>query len=167
MNAVPSHLSRAPDLFRPLVGFRHWRLASGGLRSLVCDVAWPAATLTARCHAGGHHTHPPVGECSCGIYAWYRPCPVRHSEVVAGAVVLWGDVELHTGGMRAQHCRVVALALPLSRGRKRRRVCAVAERLGVPVVPHRALTRVVHALGAPVPDALKPPGPQVIGIVTR
>ena len=160
-------LAPAPDLIRPLIGFRQWRLArDGGLRSLVYDEPWPSATMTARCRVAAHE-EAPVEDCTCGVYAWYRPCPLTSScatrDLVAGAVVVWGAVELHATGMRAQCCRVVALALPLSRGRKRRRVCAAAERLGVPVVPHRALPWIANAHGGPVPDALKPEWDRSLG----
>jgi hypothetical protein len=58
--------------------------------------------------------------------------------------------------MRAQHCRIVALALPLSRWGKRDRVMDVAEHFGVPAVRHRDLTTIVAEHGAPVPTGLRP-----------
>lgn len=168
----------APDLIAPVTGFRQWRLSDEGLRSMLYDEPWPRATLTARCRA---HAHPaddaPLTECSCGVYAWYRPCPRTASagsaDLVAGAVVLWGRVEAHAIGMRGEHCRIVALALPLSRGRKRERLRAVAHRLRVPAVPHRALREVAAIYGAPVPEQLIPPRAsataayQPVGVVPR
>jgi hypothetical protein len=71
------------------------------------------------------------------------PCPRTASagtpDLIGGVVVLWGRVELHATGMRAEHARVVALELPLSRGRKRRNLVEVAKGLGVPAVRHREL----------------------------
>lgn len=167
----------APDLIAPVTGYRQWRIRDGRLHSLLRDDAWPQATLTARCQA---QTHPddaaPKRDCSCGVYAWYRPCPrtasTASAELVAGAVVLWGHVELHAIGMRGQHCRLVALALPLSRGRKRDRVVAVADQLGCPAVPHRALCEVAAMHGSPVPAQLIPPRQsavphQPVGLVPR
>lgn len=151
----------APDLVEPVVGFRQWQLDGCGLRSMRYDEPWRHATLTARCRA---RTHPgeaaPVSDCSCGVYAWYRPCPRTASagsaDLVHGAVVLWGRIELHPAGMRGQFCRIVSLALPLARGRKRYRLLEAAERLRVPAVPHRALAHFAAAYGSPVPGQLIP-----------
>jgi hypothetical protein len=155
-----SELDRAPDLIQPVVGFRQWRLTDGGLGAIACEEVWTEAFAIARCRTGAHPDEPaPVSDCTCGLYAWYRPCPRTAStgELVAGAVVLWGAVELHVTGMRAQYGKIVALALPLSRWGKRERLLSVAERFGVPAVPHRALRRVAAEHGAPVPDSLRPP----------
>jgi hypothetical protein len=151
---------RAPDLIEPVVGFRQWRLGGQGLRSIVCDETWREATLVARCLAGGHPEEAaPATACSCGVHAWYELTPrtaSAASDYVAGAVLLWGAIELHATGMRAQHCRIVALALPLSRWGKRRRVVDVAQRLGVPAVRHRDLRAVARQHGAPVATDLRP-----------
>jgi hypothetical protein len=153
---------QAPDLIEPVVGFRQWRLTDGGLRSLTRDQTWREATLVAYCPAGRHAGEPPpVGDCSCGIYAWYAPSPrtasAGTSDYVTGAVVMWGALELHATGMRAQCCRIVALALPLSRWRKRERLVRAAAELSVPAVPHRALRTVAHEHGSPIPRTLRPP----------
>jgi hypothetical protein len=161
----------APDLIEPVIGFRQWRMAGEGLLSIGCDERWPEATLVARCRAGANSgAHPdqvaPVLDCSCGMHAWYEPCPRTASAAtrdwVAGAVAMWGAIELHGSGMRAQHCRIVALALPLSRWGKRERLVDMARRLGVPAVCHRDLKIVAARHGAPVPVGLRPP-PSSIG----
>ena len=166
MNRHDLQAMRAPDLIEPVIGFRQWRMASEGLLSITCEEKWPEATLVARCLASrGGDCHPqhaaPVSACSCGIHAWYKPCPRTASaptrDWVAGAVVLWGAIELHGSGMRAQHCRIVALALPLSCWGKRRRLVEVARRLGVPAVRHCDLEAIASSHGAPVPMALRPP----------
>ena len=132
------------------------------MESIACDEIWRQPALTARCLVGGHPDEPaPVSACSCGIYAWYDPCPrtasapTRHH--VAGAVVMWGAIELHAGGMRARHSWVVALALPLSRWNKHERAVEMAERFGVPAVRHRELRAVAARYGAPVPVEARPP----------
>jgi hypothetical protein len=155
----PEH---APDLVDPVIGYRQWRVADRGLRSIACDQTWPAPTLAARCGRGDHpHEAPPASACSCGIHAWYDPCPRSASagtpEYVTGAVALWGAIELHVTGMRAQHCRIIALALPLSHWGKRDRVVDVADRLGIPTVRHRDLRMIASEHGAPVPAGLRPP----------
>jgi hypothetical protein len=69
---------------------------------------------------------------------------------------MWGRVELHATGMRAEFATVVALALPLWRGAKRGRLEAMAVELGVDLVPARRLCAVALTHGDLVPDPLKP-----------
>jgi len=153
---------RAPDLVEPVVGFRQWRAGELALSSLFNDTPWPSAELTARCDLGDHDPAlVPAQACSCGVYAYYDPCPrtasVATADFVSGAVVLWGRLELHATGMRASHARVVALELPLSRGAKRRRLSEIADRFGVAVVPHRHLKAAAREHGLPLPASLRPP----------
>lgn len=152
----------APDLVRPVIGFRQWRVSDRALLSITCDERWPRPTLTARCRSNDHPREvPPASGCSCGIYAWYELCPRTASlatrDYVAGAVVLWGAIELHATGMRAQHCRVVAFALPVSRWGKHDRVLDMAGCLGIPAVRHREVRRIAREHGDPVPAGWRPP----------
>jgi hypothetical protein len=126
---------------------------------LRADDRWDGDVRIARCAAHGHPA--PQNGCTCGIYAWYDP-PARSAsaataELVAGAVALWGQIELHAHGMRAEHAVLVALALPLSRGAKRRRLVAAADAIGVPAVPARRLAPTAAAHGAPIPRRMRPP----------
>ncbi len=152
----------APDLIDPIVGYRQWRLVDRTLTSLFNDTRWEDAQLSARCEEGRHHPEVvPDHACSCGIYAYYDPCPRTASAVtrdlVGGAVVVWGRVELHGTGLRAEHAQIVALELPLSLGHKRRCVLEAADRLGVNAVPHRRLRAAAREQGMPVDRALRPP----------
>jgi hypothetical protein len=161
MNALAPVRCGAPDLIEAVVGFRQWRLAARALTSLYGDVPWPRDELHARCMIGDHDpTDVPANACSCGIYAYYHPCPrtasAATSDLVGGVVALWGHVELHATGMRAEHARIIALELPLSRGRKRRSVVEVAESLGVVAVPHRDLKAVAADHGSPLQRSLRP-----------
>lgn len=161
MTADDRQPARAPDLIAPVIGFRQWRLAADGLRSIASEEMWREPVHVARCLVGDHPQEPaPVSTCSCGVYAWYTPCPRTASaptrDYIAGAVVLWGAIELHMSGMRAQHCRIVALALPLSRWTKHDRVVGIARRFEVPAVRHRELGAVAAQHGAPVPAGLRP-----------
>jgi hypothetical protein len=70
--------------------------------------------------------------------------------------VLWGEVELHPTGMRAQNAAVVALALPLAHTSKRRRVIDVANALEVDAVPARHLDTAALDHGLPVSRGLAP-----------
>ncbi len=152
----------APDLIEPIVGFRHWRLVDGALSSMFSMTAWEGSQMTARCTGGDHApAQTPSPECMCGIYAYYEPCPRTASamtgDLVGGAVVVWGRVEAHATGVRAEHARIVALDLPLVRRDKRRAVAHIAERLGVPAIPHRQLKAAALAQGASLPTSLRPP----------
>ena len=162
MSVLESFDWSAPDLVEPVVGFRQWRASGLALSSLFNETPWPQAELAASCDLGDHHPElVPAQACSCGIYAYYDPCPrtasVGTSDFVSGAVVLWGCLELHATGMRSEYARVVALELPLSRGSKRRRLVEIAESLDVVVVPHRQLKAAAREHGLPLPTSMRPP----------
>jgi hypothetical protein len=152
-----------PDLVRPLVGFRQWRLRDGVLYSMWTDDPWPGGQLSGRCR-GSCDCEAGIGvapdpDCTCGVHAWHRQVPLGASanrDLVAGAVALWGAVEVHAIGMRAQFARIVTLALPVTRGRKRLEVAIVAGEMGIDLVPHRHLVAAEMAHGTPVPPSLRP-----------
>jgi hypothetical protein len=151
-----------PDLIEPVIGYRQWRLHDGALWSPYFEMRWRRGVNTAHCAAPGSHPEgAPAHACSCGLHAWYRPCPrlgsAAASDLVAGAIVVWGAVELHPTGLRAQHAMVVALALPLASRAKRRRVCEVASALEVAAVPARRLAAAARACVRPVARTLVPP----------
>jgi hypothetical protein len=152
----------APDLVTPVIGFRQWRLrGSAELWSLHATDRWHRGVHTAHCGEHRHDGPAPANGCTCGIYAWYGPPPRGASattpDLVAGAVALWGQIELHAHGMRAQHAMVVALALPFSWGEKRRRILAAADALEVPAVPARKLKAVALEHGELIPRRMRPP----------
>jgi hypothetical protein len=162
MTNLPELTGPAPDLIDPIVGFRQWRLVGYSLTSLFNDTHWDRARLCAHCDSRRHHPEVvPDHACSCGIYAYYDPCPRTASAVtrdlVAGAVIMWGRVELHATGLRAEHAQIVALELPLSLGPKRRSLLEAADRLDVPAVPHRRLRSLARRQGVPVDPSLRPP----------
>lgn len=162
MTDVPDVEGPAPDLIDPIIGYRQWRLRDRTLTSLFNDTRWDEMQLSARCDSREHHPEVvPDHDCSCGIYAYYDPCPRTASAVtrdlVAGAVIMWGRVELHGTGLRAEHAQIVALEMPLSLGPKRRSVLEVADRLGVVTVPHRQLRSVAAEQGVPLHPSLRPP----------
>jgi hypothetical protein len=149
----------APDLITAVIGFRQWRLRGSELWSLRATERWERGVQTAHCDTGEHAA--PANGCSCGIYAWYGPAPrgasALTSDLVGGAVALWGQIELHAHGMRAEHAMVVALALPYSWGDKRRRILAAAGALEVPAVPARRLKATALAHGELIPRRMRPP----------
>ena len=162
MTDLPELTSPAPDLIDPIIGYRQWRLVNSALTSMFNDTRWEGVQISARCDSGVHHPEVvPDHACSCGIYAYYDPCPRTASaatrDLVAGVVVMWGQAELHGTGLRAEHAQIVALELPLSLGAKRRTVLEVADRLGIVAVPHRRLRSVARAHGVPIDASLRPP----------
>jgi hypothetical protein len=86
-----------------------------------------------------------------------RTASAGTADLVAGAVALWGRLELHARGMRGEQTVIVALALPLLPGPKRRRVRRIAEDFGVPAVPARRLAATALRHGMPIPPAMRPP----------
>jgi hypothetical protein len=99
----------APDLVRPVIGYRQWRLRSGALHSMWTDDRWDGGELAARCRAELFDATPgpesaPDPMCTCGVHAWHRQVPLGASvgrELVAGAVAPWGPVEVHAAACAA------------------------------------------------------------------
>ena len=115
---------------RPIIGYREWMLVGDEIVSPLARTPWDAGPMYAEClpscrealglwRAASAHSGPaPAPGCVCGIYALVTPHRPRGRErlaLVRGAVVLWGRIELHQRGMRAEFARMVTLALPSSR----------------------------------------------------
>jgi hypothetical protein len=166
-------VTRAPDLVEPVVAFRTWRVERGELVSPYLPERWGAGVVEARCVRGDpqrfrhgddllatEHVSPHPA-CRCGIHAYLDPrSAVAGTDFrrVLGIVVVWGVVELHPAGLRAQFARVRALgASPDWSGWHRRDVEKIAERLGVPVLPESALAAAATEFGSPVPAELRGP----------
>ena len=162
---------RAPDLIEPVVAFRSWRVVEERLRSVYLPVIWAERDMTAACMcsespdadapraAEPGHGVPDRG-CTCGIYAYYEPdlnFPTVDYRGVAGIVTLWGSIELHEEGMRAEHARIEALAL-YSRWSVRQldAVRAVARDLGVDIVDLDDIVEAAGRYGRPVAPELVP-----------
>jgi len=156
----------APDLLGPVFGFRDWRLGETGLVSPRTGTLWSAPVLRAEClprtpedFARPAHRAPGHG-CTCGVSARYRPSDeVSKVDVrgVSGIVTVWGHVEAHATGMRAEYARVEALGVYRHwTRRKKADVAEAAERLGVDLVDLDDLGRAAHGYAAPLPSALVP-----------
>jgi hypothetical protein len=135
-------------------------------------VRWDGPVLHAECHPvqkrimlGGRWVLEPHAsphpDCQCGIYAHHRP-GVRNwfgeFDWVEGVVAVWGRIEAHHDGLRAEHARIHAFILPapdlLARTRAIR---VIAERLGDVELIERGDAEAVGArFGAPLPPALLP-----------
>ena len=171
-SGLDADLFNAPDLIQPVVGFRKWLLVGDELLSPLARTSWGAAPMRARCMPrpsgvgrNGHKVPPHAGpapdpDCACGLYALFAPHRLWGPQgpgLVPGAVVLWGRIEVHDGGMRAKCARIVALALPSFYSPSgKAAVRRVAERLGVEAVPARQLQAAAQRHGRPLPAALLP-----------
>ena len=151
---------RAPDFVEPLIGYRQWGLHDDALWSPFVEYMWGRGVNVADCaSAGGHFDPAPAHDCACGLHAWYRPCPrlgYATPDLIGGAVAMWGEVELHASGMRAQFATIVALVLPLAHTPKRRRLAAIAEALEVEAVSARQLVETARHHGLPIGAGLAP-----------
>jgi hypothetical protein len=113
----------------PAVGFRVWRieemLTGPRLASPYRHSVWvPHVALQAECREEGgdgrlprahrqERSMAPLAECSCGIYAYHEPDRMLNGiaeGLVGGAILCWGQVVIHTEGLRTQFARPLALA---------------------------------------------------------
>ena len=160
-------MTGAPDLVEPVIGFRAWRVLEDRLLSPYIPCRWDGAVIHAACFPANRaltfgrgwlaapHASPHP-DCRCGIYAYHRPGAQAYFgewEWVEGIVSVWGRIEAHADGLRAEHARVEALA-----GRP-----SIAARLGADVVGRDELTAAAAAYGAPLPAALLPGTSQAMG----
>jgi hypothetical protein len=160
----------APGLARPIIGYREWVQVGDEILSPLARTSWDAEPMQAEClpscrgarglwrTASAHPGPAPDPGCVCGIYALftpYRPWGRERLALVRGAVVLWGRIELHQRGMRAEFARIVMLALPSSR-RHADAVAQLAERLDVEAVRAKDLPVAALAYGEPLDPTLIP-----------
>ena len=162
----------APHVIEPIIGFRQWVVVADEMMSPLARTAWSDEPMQAEClaqcrRAGGlwrlpseHDGPAPDPECVCGIYGLFDPELSRRRDRlsrVAGAAVMWGRLEVHETGMRAEFARIVALALPGGRHPgPDRMVARMARRIGVEAVPAHDLEAVARLHGQPVPAVLVP-----------
>ena len=164
-------MTTAPDLVEPVVGFRAWKVIDDRLLSPYIPCEWEGPQMHAVCypanrsllHGEGWLDVPhasPHPACRCGIYAYHQPgAQPYYGEWlwVEGVVTVWGRLEVHRDGLRAEHARVEALVLPDEGDAARRDAAAVvAARLGVRLVERQAMERTAAQVGAPLPRALLP-----------
>jgi hypothetical protein len=161
----------APDLIEAVVGFRKWTLKRNRLTSPFIPLRWEQAEVKAECFPANRtllfgkgwldvpHAAPHP-DCKCGIYAYHRPPsrgPVPYVDRITGIVALWGKIEVHRDGMRAEHARIGALAYLKDLGRDHElRVREIAEYLGVDVVEQSELALAAAAYGKRLPNEMIP-----------
>ena len=116
-------MTAAPDLIEPVVAFRAWRVLDDRLLSPYIPCRWEGRVMHATCYPanraltfgrgwlGAPHDSPHPA-CKCGIYGYHRPGAQGYFgewEWVEGIVSVWGRIEAHADGLRAEHARVEAL----------------------------------------------------------
>lgn len=137
-----------------------------GLTGCTCPLCRPdlhAAPATAE----AKHQAPHSG-CQCGLYAlhalpagWDSFDP--DTPIVPGAVAVWGKLEVHADGFRAERARPVVLARSDEFSVKVNRwIETAARRRGIEVVDLSELHEYAAEFGAAVPEDMRPekgPGP--------
>jgi hypothetical protein len=160
----------APDLIEPVVGFRKWRLVRDHLTSPYIPLRWDESVISARCFPAnrsllfgeGWLDEPhsaPHPQCKCGVYAWHRlpRSAVPDPDRALGVVELWGRIEVHADGMRAECAAIRALGFAPALGTgHRRRMESIADPLGVELVEERFLVETAQRYGAALPASLLP-----------
>lgn len=164
-------MSAAPDLAEAVVGYRAWRIVGERLLSPFIPCTWEGRVMHATCWpaykrillgegwvAGTHDSPHP--DCQCGVYAYHRPGTQGYYGEwlwVEGVVSLWGRLEAHRDGLRAEHARIELLSHPPRNEPERRAaVEAIAGRLDVPLVPHAHLADAAAEIGSPLPPQMLP-----------
>jgi hypothetical protein len=125
----------------------------------------PAASTAAQIVARQERLRPhkaPHQDCVCGIYAYHDPdAKFLEFHPITAIIQAWGLLQVHARGFRAEHVRVVALALgDLESGVAGERYAEIARRASawwkVPLLPREQLASSVSEFGSPVPEELRP-----------
>ncbi len=125
----------APDFIAPLIGWRFWRIIVEGftnndlwLTSINKLLRWPRKKrFEAKCLCGYSyyfyelHTNGPPAVDPCGIYAYKSPqhaftdplFRILPAGVVFGKVKLWGKIQKHQFGYRAQFAYPFSLMIAI------------------------------------------------------
>lgn len=153
----------APVVVEPLVGFRKFIVRGAALISPAANTRWHSPVMEAECRlpaegfARNDRHAAPHPDCSCGMYALHRRdrsgfTPMRGSWAV---VALWGRIEVHRLGMRAQHAFVCAIAEPVGPGITA--FTELADRFDIDLVPLDELEAAATNYGRLVDPWMLPP----------
>lgn len=165
-----------------IVGFRLWRPMRNAdgrlrLRSTFVKVPWEPGANKAVHRPGGTSTRAmfredkygphdaPAPGCSCGLYAMHTPelaeprtigllAKDLEDDFVLGAVLAWGEIEVHASGFRAEYAMPLMLARPPGPGVET--VEKLALYYSIPIVERDELLERALEHGEPVPDRVRP-----------
>jgi hypothetical protein len=171
-----------PTYVLPVLGFRVWcvdddgrlwpRTSKAAMMRRLGSEPWAIGTSHARCllQAAGGAAHPaPANGCMCGLYGWHASKAALDAcrtsrDLVAGAIIAWGDLQVHAAGFRAEYARPVALAVPAESSRLRRRARTrleplrrASERYAIPLVEGERLADEAGEHGAALAASAAPP----------
>lgn len=176
----------APVFSQCVVGYRVWMIDPlGRLRPQSCNLApWVPGVNVASCERSRYLGGPayfsslmrgasvprsvhaaPAEHCDCGLYARFTASEIpeyeyniNHASVtVVGAVAAWGDLQVHTDGMRAEKMCVTALALTDGMPAEiRALVERVAATYRASAVSRELLQVEAEMHGMPLPDEHRP-----------
>lgn len=148
-----------------LIGYRMWPVREGDkLFARVAQAEWKVGANRAECRVefipGGESRHAPdnipAHGCTCGLYAYAEPdwlhgmrCEPSH---ITGAVLMWGRIEVHANGMRAEYAMPIVI---LGNGKTARDVakryhCTTAGSV-------EQLVEIAEQHGQHLPKELRPP----------
>jgi hypothetical protein len=120
-----------------------------------------AAKIVARQKRLPHHAAP-HSDCSCGLYGYHEFDGEHPMWPIIGVVQAWGRLMVHARGFRAEHVRVLALALgdDLDPGVPGERLAEAARRAcawwKVPLLGRAELAASLSEFGSPIPPELRP-----------
>lgn len=133
-----------------------------GPNEAICAIGLPGVLGVFSSAYHPRHEPAPASRCSCGLYACHDMAALTRRfqldvtsskpQVVRAAVRMWGDIDVHADGCRAQWMEVVALAA--ADDVERAALSSVAAAYGVPVVDEARLDDVAaeHGQRAPAVD---------------
>jgi hypothetical protein len=137
----------APDLIEPVTAFHSWRVIDGEL----CSAHQPLFSGDPGLERFGF---------GGGVYAHLEPdCnfPRVDHRGVTGIVTLWGQIEVQVDGMRAEHARIVALALySRSSARLKGALYSLADQLGIDLIDLDEIEAAAAGYGNQLPASLLP-----------
>jgi len=157
-----------PDVLAPVRAFRDWRVTQAGLCSRGTGTVWTEATMHAEClpRTADDFVRPPHAapgrDCHCGLHAYHEfsdDAAKIDFRGVTGIVTVWGRIEVHGVGMRAEFARVEALGVYVHWSRRQKAAVAeVARDLGVDLADLRELPQAASRYGSVLPLTLIPGG---------
>ncbi len=104
-----------PDTTQPIFAWRFWAVREGHFGSVAVHETWPPGTpVVARCRRPGSIHAAPDAACACGLHGLRSTVTPSRAVVTRGLfpqmefiafgrVALWGRVDVHTRGYRAQY----------------------------------------------------------------